>query len=68
MLKFKEKWKKMYKSLDSLESLCTFASRKTTSTNHNKKQQHENAKRTSNGIAAATNSTTKKVSNAYRVQ
>ena len=68
MLKFKEKWKKMYKSLDSLESLCTFASRKTTSTNHNKKQQHENAKRTTNGIAAATNSTTKKVSNAYRVQ
>ena len=45
----------MYKSLDSLESLCTFASRKTTSTNHNKKQQHENAKRTSKRACTITN-------------
>ena len=51
----------MYKSLDSLESLCTFASRKTTSTNHNKKQQHENAKRTQNELVQLQTALAKKL-------
>ena len=51
----------MYKSLDSLESLCTFASRKTTSTNHNKKQQHENAKRTSKRLVQLQTALAKKL-------